>query len=83
MKVARENRKKTYFFMIFKVLFLKQFSSNLYMLYAKIIVYSYEIHTFLIVGQNFSFTWCPLKNVFWISSAIPKITVQNMYFFFA
>ncbi len=39
--------------MIFKVLFLQQLSSNLYMLYTKIIVYSYEIHTFFC--PNFQF----------------------------
>ena len=50
--------------MFLKVLFLQQFLSNLYMLYTKIIVYSYEIYIFFF-GRKFSITGCP-----WISSAI-------------
>ena len=83
MKVGGGNWKKAYFFTIFKGLYLQQFSSNLYMLYTKIIVYFSEIHNHSFFGQNLCCTGCPVKNVFLIYSAIPKIHHRENWFFLA
>ncbi len=74
MKVARGNRKKTLFFMIFKVLFLQQFSSNLYMLYTK--KFDGAVHNGLLFCKNqqmFKQKNTFFDGVFWVySTRYPK-----------
>ena len=81
MKVARENREKSLFFHDFQstvspTIFIKP----LHIIHQINRLFLCNPHIF-IFGQDFSFTGCPLKNVFWISSAIPKIAGKEKYFF--